>query len=174
MNALTGISAKNHCNQQLAAICISQAIAADCHPSGDMQMSTTSKLAAQEQQALADALDDEYKSHETYTQVIRDFGEVRPFINIVEAEARHITALLGLFEHYNVTAPANKWLGQTPRYTNLHEACVAGVQGEIENVALYDRLFLSTQRTDILNVFQSLRSASQDRHLPAFQRCAQR
>jgi len=48
------------------------------------------------------------------------------------------------------------------------------VQGEIDNVAIYDRLLLATQRPDILEVFQALRSASQDRHLPAFQRCAQR
>jgi hypothetical protein len=137
-------------------------------------MSRENKLAAQEQQALADALDDEYKSHETYAQVIRDFGDARPFINIVEAEARHIEALLALFARYDATPPENRWAGKAPRFKSLHEACVAGVEGEIENVALYDRLFLSTQRTDILNVFQSLRSASQDRHLSAFQRCAQR
>jgi hypothetical protein len=137
-------------------------------------MNMENKLTAQERQALADALDDEYKSHETYAQVIRDFGEIRPFINIVEAEARHITALLALFQHYGVSAPTNKWSGKRPHYANAHAACVAGVQGEIENIALYDRLFASTQRTDILNVFQSLHSASRDRHLPAFQRCAQR
>jgi hypothetical protein len=50
-----------------------------------------------EVQALKDTLDDEYKSRETYARVIRDFGEVRPFINIVEAEARHASALLDLF-----------------------------------------------------------------------------
>jgi len=57
---------------------------------------------------------------------------------------------------------------------NIHAACEAGVQAEIDNAALYDRLLNSTQRPDILTVFQALRSASQDRHLPAFQRCAQR
>jgi len=35
-------------------------------------------------------------------------------------------------------------------------------------------LLQSTQRPDVLQVFEALRSASQDRHLPAFQRCAQR
>ncbi len=131
-------------------------------------------LNAAERDALAAALDDEYKSHETYRQVIRDFGAVRPFINIVEAEARHISALLALFEHYGVAPSENRWEGKQPRFASVHAACVAGVQGEIENVALYDRLLRSTRRVDILDVFQSLRSASQDRHLPAFQRCAQR
>lgn len=137
-------------------------------------MMAGNKLDAKEQQALADALDDEYKSHETYAQVIRDFGEVRPFINIVEAEARHIEALLSLFKRYGVAPPDNCWTGKAPRFKSVDDACVAGVQGEIENVALYDRVLKSTRRGDILNVFQSLRSASQDRHLPAFQRCAQR
>ena len=132
------------------------------------------RLDASEQQALADALNDEYKSHETYAQVIRDFGEVCPFINIVNAEARHIAALLALFDRYGATPPESRWAGKVPRFKSVHEACMAGVQGEIENVALYDRLLASTGRADILDVFQSLRAASQDRHLPAFQRCAQR
>jgi len=137
-------------------------------------MMADTRLDASEQQALADALDDEYKSHETYAQVIRDFGEVRPFINIVDAEARHIAALLALFDRYGSVPPENRWAGKAPRFKSVHEACIAGVQGEIENVALYDRLLASTRRADILDVFQSLRAASQDRHLPAFQRSAQR
>ena len=137
-------------------------------------MNPTSALNDAEKQALAAALDDEYKSHETYRRVIADFGPVRPFINIVEAEARHIAALLALFKTYAVAAPANRWATEAPRFADVHAACVAGVQGEIDNVALYDRLLQATQRTDLLEVFHALRSASQDRHLPAFQRCAQR
>jgi hypothetical protein len=137
-------------------------------------MNVNSTLDAGELQALKDTLDDEYKSHETYAQVIRDFGEVRPFINIVEAEARHVSALLSLFEKYKAGAPPSRWIGKAPRFSSVNEACLAGIQGEIENVALYDRALESTRRPDILSVYQALRSASQDRHLPAFQRCAQR
>lgn len=137
-------------------------------------MSSGQTLNDTEVQALSDTLDDEYKSRETYAQVIRDFGDVRPFVNIVEAEARHASALINLFEKYGVSPPANRWAGKAPRFSSVHEACVAGIQGEIENVAIYDRALKSTQRPDILAVYQALRSASQDRHLPAFQRCAQR
>jgi len=42
--------------------------------------------------ALHEALDDEYQTWATYDQVIKDFGEVRPFINIRNAQARHIEA----------------------------------------------------------------------------------
>jgi hypothetical protein len=100
--------------------------------------------------ALEYALDDEYKSHETYAQVIRDFGDVRPFINIVEAEARHSAALLSLFERYGVAPPATRWVGNAPRFDSVHAACVAAVQGEIDNVKLFKRVLESTRRPDIL------------------------
>ncbi len=44
-------------------------------------------LTATEIRALNEALDDEYRSLATYDQVLADFGEVRPFSNIREAEA---------------------------------------------------------------------------------------
>lgn len=43
---------------------------------------------------LNEALLDEYKARDTYRKVIDSFGAVRPFVNIVEAEQRHIEALL--------------------------------------------------------------------------------
>lgn len=130
-------------------------------------MSEPTLLTDEERQALRTALDDEYKAHETYAQVIRDFGEVRPFINIVEAEARHIAALVALFEKYGLAPPANRWAGNAPRFASVNDACRAGVQAEIDNAALYDRLFASTRRADLLGVFRALRAASQDNHLPA-------
>jgi hypothetical protein len=126
-----------------------------------------------EVRALHEALDDEYRAWATYDQVIADFGEVRPFSNIREAEARHIEALRVLFWRYGVAVPANPWLGKVTRYASLREACEAGVAAEIENAALYERLLASTRRADILTVFRNLREASQERHLPAFQRCVQ-
>ena len=125
-------------------------------------------------QILLEALDDEYRSWATYDQVIADFGEVRPFINIREAEARHIHALLRLFEHYGLAVPANPWPGKAERYTSLQAACEAGVVAEIANGEMYSRLLGQTQREDILRVLSNLQEASQQRHLPAFQRCAQR
>ena len=124
--------------------------------------------------AIEEALDDEYRAWATYDQVIRDFGDVRPFINIRQAEARHIEALRALFSRYGLDIPENPWPGRVTRYASLHEACQAGVAAEIENAALYDRLLASTQRADIVAVFRNLREASQENHLPAFQRCVQR
>jgi hypothetical protein len=124
--------------------------------------------------ALREALDDEYHAYSTYDQVVTDFGEVRPFINIRGAEARHIEALLSLFDRYGVPPPANRWSGNVKRYQRVRDACADAVEAEIANAALYERLMASTTRPDLLAVFANLRDASQERHLRAFQRCVSR
>jgi hypothetical protein len=124
-------------------------------------------------EALREALDDEYRAWATYDQVIADFGEVPPFSHIRAAEARHIDALQILFARYGVTVPENPWPGRVARYGSLQEACAAGVAAEIDNAALYERLLAATQRPDIRVVFRNLQEASQQRHVRAFERCAQ-
>jgi hypothetical protein len=134
----------------------------------------TAILDETEQQALLDALDDEYCAWATYDQVIRDFGFERPFTNIREAEARHIEALRALFQRYELEMPENTWPGRVSHFASIRQACEAGIKAEIENAALYERLMRSTTRQDILAVFANLQRASQERHLPAFRRCATR
>jgi hypothetical protein len=131
-------------------------------------------LSDREAEALAEALDDEYQAWATYDQVIADFGAVRPFVNIREAEARHIEALAALYRRYGLVLPPNRWPGRVPRYPDVRTACAAGEAAEIANAALYERLLAATTRADLIEVFTRLRRASQERHLPAFRRCAQR
>jgi len=132
------------------------------------------KLNETEIRALNEALDDEYRAWATYNQVIADFSEVPPFSNIREAEARHIEALCTLFARYGLPVPENPWPGKVARYANLQAACEAGVAAEITNGEMYERLLGATQRPDILTVLRNLKEASQQRHLAAFRRCAQR
>jgi hypothetical protein len=131
-------------------------------------------LGPQESAALLEALDDEYRAWATYNQVIVDFGPMRPFVNIRDAEGRHIEALLRLCRRYRVAVPDNPWIGKAPRYASVGDACRSGIEGEIANAALYDRLLASTARRDIRTVYRALKAASQERHLPAFRRCAAR
>jgi hypothetical protein len=131
------------------------------------------QLTEREIHVLIEALDDEYKAWATYDQVIADFGEVRPFINIREAEARHIQALVKLFERYKISIPRNPWPGQVERYASLKDACEGGVAAEIANAELYERLLGSSRQPDIVAVLRNLQEASQQRHLPALQRCVQ-
>ncbi len=139
----------------------------------DVDLSSyTGDLTPDEINGLLLALNDEYHAWATYDQVLKDFGDVIPFSNIINAEAQHISMLETLFNTYGVPIPENPWIGNAPQFASTTEACEAGVQAEIENAALYDNIFSSTQRDDILTVYQSLQSASWNQHLPAFQRCA--
>lgn len=132
-----------------------------------------SPLTDTEIHALNEALDDEHRAWATYDQVIADFGEEQPFRNIRDAEARHIEALRVLFARYHLPVPENPWPGKVERYPSLQAACKAGVAAEIANGEMYNRLMATTQREDILGVLRNLQAASQQRHLAAFQRCAQ-
>ena len=136
--------------------------------------SSTTSLTEREIEVLHEALDDEYRAWATYDQVIADFGEVRPFINIRESEARHIEALRGLYERYSLPVPPNPWIGRSARYASVEQACEAGVEAEIANGEMYERLLAATARPDIADVLRHLQEASQQRHLPAFRRGAQR
>jgi hypothetical protein len=130
------------------------------------------ELTESEVEALLMALEDEYKAWSVYDRVIADFGAVRPFTSIQRAEENHIAALVTLFEGYGLDVPANEWPGKVPSFDTLAEACEAGVQAEIDNAALYDQLFSMVDNPDIVRVFAALQQASQDQHLPAFERCA--
>jgi rubrerythrin len=131
-------------------------------------------LEPEEIAALREALDDEYKAWATYDQILRDFGPVRPFSNIIESEARHIKALARLFARYGMPLPPNPWPGKVERYADVREACEAAARGDIENERLYRRLLKAARRADVRTIFERLREASQLRHLPAFQRCLSR
>ncbi|HUH37118.1 MAG TPA: DUF2202 domain-containing protein [Spongiibacteraceae bacterium] len=128
-------------------------------------------LTEAEIKALHEALDDEYMACSTYDQVIQDFGEVAPFSNIRDAERRHITSLLALYKRYGLPVPENTWSGRVDRYPSLLAACQAGVAAEIANGGMYERLLSVIEKPDIRRVLTHLQAASQQRHLPAFQRC---
>ncbi len=125
--------------------------------------------------ALTEAMEDEYKARAIYRQVIAAYGEIRPFINIVEAEERHIQALLPLFERYGVPLPEDDWPQRVELPDSVHAACQMGVEAEIENAGMYDRLLAMTpDYPDVQQVFRHLQRASQENHLPAFARCVAR
>ena len=125
--------------------------------------------------SLIKALEDEYKAQASYRVIIQKFGEIHPFINIVEAEGRHIQVLLPIFEKYGFSAPEDTWESRVERPETILEACKIGVEAEIENAELYNKLLAdTTDYDDVQAVFKNLQRASQENHLPAFQRCVER
>ena len=121
--------------------------------------------------ALAMALDDEYRARATYQAVLANYGPVLPFVNIVQAEQRHIDALVPLFGRYGVVPPPDRWSGQVTPPSSLLESCEAGVAAEISNYQMYDALLTQVSEPDVRSVFMNLRNASAYHHLPAFKAC---
>ncbi|MGE4281175.1 MAG: DUF2202 domain-containing protein [Magnetospirillum sp.] len=120
--------------------------------------------------AIHEALDDEYKARATYAAIIERHGAVRPFVNIIASEDRHARALERLLSNHGLPIPADNWAGKVTAPETLQQAFSLGVQAEIENRDMYDRLERMTREPDVLRVFGNLRTASQENHLPAFQR----
>ena len=132
-----------------------------------MTLSSNNKLEA----ILTEAIDDEYKAQAIYRRVIHQFGDIAPFTNIVEAEGRHIEALLTLFKKYDIPVPKDEWTAKAEVPGTIFEACETGVSAEIENAAMYDKLLSSAaDYPDVQAVLKNLQRASQQNHLPAFQR----
>lgn len=147
---------------------------------GGAAMATSNIYPPKVIEAIKIALDDEYRAAAFYEGVIAKFGDVRPFINIVEAERRHARRLEQLLTAAGAEVPANPYSSgeKAPPAVpaSLREACQIGVDAEIENAALYDARLLPLVEgyADVTAAMLDLRAASQDKHLPAFLRCVER
>lgn len=122
-------------------------------------------------EALHEAIQDEYKAEAMYEAVVAKFGSVKPFSNIIKAEDRHSTAIARVLEAHGQPVPTPApYKPEVP--ATISEACALGVTAEKANVALYDSLMQLAQSEDTRRVFSSNSDASQYRHLPAFEQCA--
>lgn len=122
------------------------------------------------EEALVYAIQDEYLAQARYDAIISKFGSIRPFSNIKAAEQRHITALLSLFQKYNVKIPADTAKQYVSAPATLKEAFQQGVDGEIDNIAMYEKLAAAPALPqDVKLVFTQLGDASKN-HLQAFRR----
>lgn len=131
-------------------------------------------LTPADRQALEAALDDEYKAEATYDAILDAYGPVRPFVNIVEAERRHADMVKAQYARFGMDVPENPYRGTIAAPESLLAACEAGVEAEIENIALYDRILPTIKDDSVRVTLERLQAASRDNHLPAFQRCVAR
>ena len=163
---------KNQSNQNQSSVNRQNCLAEDCllvdgleYPVGELPQTVVS--------ALDEAINDEYKAYSTYEAVIKKFGNVRPFSMIIRAEEQHISMLKAVYDKYGLTAPKNSLTGTITAPATLQQACQTGVEAEIANAALYqDKLLpVVADYPDITAVFTNLMSASQQKHLPAFEKC---
>jgi hypothetical protein len=133
---------------------------------------TTGPVSAATARALREALMDERRAHDTYMAVLARHGQVRPFVNIVQAESRHEAALEAAMQRHGVEIPADRPTDLPAVPGTVRECGALAAQLERDNVALYDRLMADVSEPDIRAVFDNLRRCSQANHLPALERSA--
>lgn len=115
------------------------------------------------------AMEDEYLAQARYANIIKNLGEIPTFIRIQQAETRHIDALKTLFERYQIPVPEDHASQYVTTPENEKSAFAAGVQGEIENIGMYEKFLLYELPADVRTIFTQLRNASLN-HLAAFRR----
>lgn len=122
------------------------------------------------EEALVYAIQDEYLAQARYDAIINKFGSIRPFNNIKSAEQQHILTLVSLFQKYNIKIPQDTAAQYVTAPATLKEAFQQGVDGEVDNIAMYEKLAGTPDLPpDVKNVFANLGNASKN-HLRAFRR----
>lgn len=147
-------------------------LADDCLLVNDLEY-PVEELSSDVKAALDEAINDEYKALSTYQAVIAKFGAIRPFSMIKGAEEQHIASLKAIYDKYGLEIPENNWPDKITAPSTLQEACQIGVDAEIANASLYEESLLPAvkEHEDITAVFTNLMNASEQKHLPAFERC---
>jgi len=114
------------------------------------------------------AIQYEYLAQAEYQLIVSQYGEIKPFINIVEAEQTHIDLLIPLFEKYNIELPENNASEKAVLPESISSALATGIEAEEMNIAMYQQ-FLSQDNLpdDVRLVFEYLMNASEN-HLRAF------
>lgn len=122
-------------------------------------------------QMLGYAIQDEYLARAEYDAIMARYGAVRPFSNIIRAEEQHVAWLADLFKTHGLPLPADTSKGLVVLPKDMKSALEAGVQAEVENIAMYDAFLKgaagSPLPADVRRIFEELKRASEN-HLRAF------
>lgn len=124
--------------------------------------------------AVERALSDERRAEAQYAALEAEHGSATPYRRIVTAERHHASELERLLTAHGHEVPPAAAPPPAPSAANAKAACAFGVTSERDNVALYEELLERPLPADVRCVFERLRDASADRHLPAFERCVSR
>ncbi len=123
---------------------------------------------------LTYAIQDEYLARAEYVAIMAKFGSINPYLNIKQAEEQHIAWLKDMFASLKLSIPADSASLYIHAPATLKEAAQAGVQAEIDNIAMYERFLEQPGLRDpryaaVVDLFSRLKDASKN-HLAAFQK----
>lgn len=122
---------------------------------------------------LVYAIQDEYMAQAEYTALMEAFSALRPYSNIVKAEAIHIQELLPLFEAYGYSVPVDDAASSVVLPETLEDSYSLEVIAELNNIAMYEKFLAQDLPEDVRLVFEALKAAS-EMHLVAFERAVDR
>ena len=115
------------------------------------------------------AIQDEYLANKEYEKIMDEYGQQRPFSNIKKAEERHISMLKTVLSNNKIEIPKDESSTIVKLPESLDEAYKAGVEAEIENIAMYERFLQQELTVDARRAFEALKNASEN-HLRAFRK----
>lgn len=120
------------------------------------------------------AAQDEYFARAEYVAIMAKFGTAKPFSNIKSAEENHLVWLRDAFTAYKLPFPKDEAANYIQVPATLLDSYKAGVQAEIDNIAMYDKFLASPliqggQNPDLKTLFTNLKNGSLN-HLDSFQR----
>ena len=118
---------------------------------------------------LTYAIQDEYLARAEYEAIMNEYGEQRPFSNIIQAEETHIEELLPLFEEHGIEVPQDNAREHVVVPESVEEAFTTGVKAEEDNINMYEKFLQKDIPEDVAEVFAQLKKGSEN-HLAAFQR----
>ncbi len=118
---------------------------------------------------LTYAVQDEYLARGEYIAIMDEFGEQKPYSNIVRSEESHLEFLRDVYLSYNLAFPEDISANHIIVPQDLLEAAKTGVQAEIDNIAMYEKFLEYDLPENVSEVFEALKKGS-DSHLLAFQK----
>lgn len=121
------------------------------------------------EEMLRYAVQDEYLARQEYESIMEEYGQQRPFSNIIHAEETHIALLKELYVAYDFDIPEDTAIDHVVVPDSLDVAFEIGVQAEVDNIAMYEKFLEQDLPDDVKEVFIELRDGSKN-HLAAFER----
>jgi hypothetical protein len=118
------------------------------------------------------AIEDEYLARAEYAAIIKKYGSFNPFANIIRAEETHIAWLKDAYKGAGLAVPADGSASRAVIPETQKAAFQAGVEAEVDNIAMYDSFLASAvmakgENSNLKALFTRLRDASEN-HLAAF------
>ncbi len=118
------------------------------------------------------AAEDEYIARGEYEAIMKKFGTMRPYENIMAAEEQHLAWLKTEYKTRGMTFPADGSASHVVVPANLKEAAQAGVDAEIANIKMYETFLArpelaKPENASAKTLFENLKRASEN-HLRAF------